>query len=94
MAPQPETINRTALPQISKTPHRNGSPVDSKYERSTSKRSVSSSGGEKLQKASYISSTTTAIRKMITPYRNDGKPPETAGPYISSSTRSVLPHVD
>ena len=31
---------------------------------------------------------------MINPYRNDGKPPETAGPYISSSTRSVLPHVD
>ena len=47
-----------------------------------------------MQKAAYISSTTTAIRKMMTPYRSDNKPPETAGPYISSSTRSVLPHVD
>ncbi len=31
---------------------------------------------------------------MITPYRTDMRPPDTAGPYIGSSTRSVLPHVE
>lgn len=83
----PAQERSSALPDISKTPHRAGSPVEAaKPERQTSKRSVSSSGGG-LGRPGFISSTTTTIRKMITPYT---RPPETAGP----SSRSVLPQVE